>query len=273
VNRAVKTNIIQEEDETYTKSTIGLGGGTHDEKIVKLLGVGWNCESDDLFFNLSDLIDFAKNLPVTKRSLLRLTAKIFDPLGMLSPFVVKMKYLFQVICQEKKDWDEPLNGDLLKEWNTIVNELPSLNAIRISRCYFLLHIRPVKTELHAFSDASNKAYAAVIYMRSIYENGQVLVRFVASKTKIAPVKTQTIPRLELLGAVILARLVNTVVKSLPCDISVTYWVDSTTVLHWIKNERAWKQYVNHRVNEIRQLTNKNDWRFCPGQENPADLAT
>ena len=80
VNRAVKTNIIQEEDETYTKSMIGLGSGMHDEKIVKLLGVGWNCESDDLFFNLSDLIDFAKNLPVTKRSLFRLIAKIFDPL-------------------------------------------------------------------------------------------------------------------------------------------------------------------------------------------------
>ena len=110
-------------------------------------------------------------------------------------------------------------------------------------------------------------------MRSIYENGQSLVRFVASKTRVAPLKTQTIPRLELLGAVILARLVSTVVKSLPCDISVTYWVDSTTVLYWIKNERPWKQYVNHRVNEIRQLTNKNDWRFCPGQENPTDLAT
>ncbi len=140
-------------------------------------------------------IDFAKNLPVTKQSLLRLTAKIVDPLGMLSPFVVKMKYLFQVmfqvmfqvICQEKKDWDKRLNGDLLKEWNTIVNELPLLNSIRICRCYFLLHIHPVKTELHAFSNISNKAYAAVIYMRSIYENGQVLVRFVASKTRIAPV--------------------------------------------------------------------------------------
>ena len=184
-----------------------------------------------------------------------------------------MKYLFQVICQEKKDWDEPLHGELFKEWNTIVNELPSLNAVRISRCYYLLHMRPVKTELHAFSDASNKAYAAVIYMRSIYENGQILIRFVASKTRIAPVKTQTIPRLELLGAVILAHLVSTVVQSLPCDLTITYWVDSTTVLHWIKNERAWKQYVNHRVSEIRQLTNKHDWRFCPGHENPADLAT
>ena len=90
---------------------------------------------------------------------------------------------------------------------------------------------------------------------------------------MAPVKTQTIPCLELLGAVILARLVSTVVKSLPCNILVTCWVDLTTVLYWIKNESPWKQYVNHRVNEIRQLTNENDWRFCPEQENPADLAT
>ena len=79
--------------------------------------------------------------------------------------------------------------------------------------------------------------------------------------------------MELLGAVILARLVSTVVKSLSCDTSVVYWVDSNTALYWIKNEGNWKQYVNHRVNEIRQLTNKNDWRFCPGQLNPADLAT
>ena len=193
---------------------------------------------------------------------------------MLSSFVVKMKHVFQVICQEKKDWDEPLHGELLKEWSTIVNELPSLIAVTISRYYYLLlHMRPVKTELHAFGDASNKAYAAVIYMGSIYENGQILIRFVASKKRIAPVKTQTVPRLELLGAVILARLVSTVVKSLPCDLTITYWVDSTTVLHWIKNERAWNQYVNHRVREIRQLTNKHDWRFCPGHENPADLAT
>ena len=213
-----------------------FGHGSRDEKTVKSLGVGWNCESDDLFFNIQDLIEFAKNLPLTKRSFLRLTAKIYDPLGMLSPFIVQMKCFLHVICQEKIDWDEPLHGDLLKEWNTIVNELPALNAIKICRCYFLVHMHPEKTELHTFTDVSNKAYVAVIYMRSIYENGQTLVRFVASKTRVAmaPVKTQTIPRLKLLGAVILARLVSTVAKSLSCDISFTYWVDSTTALIGLK---------------------------------------
>ena len=102
VNREVKATTIQEDDDTYTKSTIGSRDGSRDKKTVKLLGVGWNCESDDQFFNIQDLIEFAKNLPMTERPFLRLTAKIFDPLGMLSPFIVQMKYLFQVICQEKK---------------------------------------------------------------------------------------------------------------------------------------------------------------------------
>ena len=89
-NREEKADTIQEEDETYTKSTIGRANETNDAKTVKLLGVSWNCESNDLCFNISDLINFAKDLPITKRSLLKLTAKIFKPLGMLSPFVVKM---------------------------------------------------------------------------------------------------------------------------------------------------------------------------------------
>ena len=147
----------------------------------------------------------------------------------------------------------------------ILIELPSLNTIRISRCYFLVHMRPVKTELHAFSDASNKAYAAVIFMRSIYENWQSLIRFVASKTGVAPAKKHTIPPALRIAWRRNTFSLSTVAKSLPCDISVTCWVDSTTVLYWIKNERSWKQYMNHRVNEIRQLTNKNDRRFCPGQ--------
>lgn len=264
---------IVQEDETYTKSTIGSTSTGNEEKVMKLLGVSWNCQSDELLFNLSDLIDYVKSLPVTKRSLLRLTAKIFDPLGILSPFIIKLKILFQVMCLEKKVWDEPLQGEMLNKWNTIVSELKSLNAVRISRCYFHLDSSPVETRLHAFSDASGQAYAAVLYMRSTYKDGHVEVRLIASKSRVAPLKKQSIPRLELLGAVILSRLVNTVVKALPNKVPVTYWVDSMTVLCWIKHEKLWKQYVNHRVNEIRQLTKKDDWRFCPGTENPADLPT
>jgi hypothetical protein len=121
-------------------------------------------------------------------------------LGLLSPFIVRLKCLFQVVCVDSQS-------------------------------------HPTETQIHAFSDASNTAYAAVVYTRSSYENGNVQVRLVASKSKVAPIKKQSIPRLELLGAVILTRLVNTLLKrSILGHCRIFYWVDSTTVLCWIKND-------------------------------------
>lgn len=96
----------------------------------------------------------------------------------------------------------------------------------------------------------------------------------ASKTRVAPIKKQTTPRLELLGANLLARLIKSILRastSLRATPSVTLWTDSFTTLCWIKNNKAWKQYVQHRVNEIRELTSKHQWRYCPGEVNPADL--
>jgi hypothetical protein len=266
-----KPKSITEEDQSYTKSTIGSDNREKNVDVVNVLGTKWDCKTDELCFNLSSIVEYARTLPVTKRSLLKITAKIFDPLGLLSPFIVRLKCLFQVVCVEKMGWDDPLEGNVLDEWNRAIGELECLNAVRIPRCYFDSQSPPTETQIHAFSDASNTAYAAVVYTRSSYENGNVQVRLVASKSRVAPIKKQSIPRLELLGAVILARLVNTLKRSIPGHCRIFYWVDSTTVLCWIKNDKGWKQYVSHRVEEIRRLTNRDDWRHCPGTTNPADL--
>ena len=93
----------------------------------------------------------------------------------------------------------------------------------------------------------------------------------ASKTRVAPVKKQTIARLELIGATLLAKLVSSVLSALEWNVEIFYWVDSMTTLHWIRNGRTWKQFVQHRVNEIRSLSPVEAWRFCPGSLNPADL--
>ena len=110
-----------------------------------------------------------------------------------------------------------------------------------------------------------------MYLRSVYCSGNISVRIVASKTQVAPLKRQTIPRLELLGANILARLVNCVLRSFTTSVEVYCWTDSFAVLCWIRNNKPWRQYVQHQVREIRELTDQNAWRFCPGPSNPADI--
>ena len=150
-------------------------------------------------------------------------------------------------------------------FNSFVTDLQHLSNVRVPRCYFDVSSKPKNIQLHGFSDASQQAFSAVVYLRSIYEDGHVAVKLVASKTKVAPSKKQSIPRLELLGALILARLVATIKESLslPLDTEMFYWIDSITALYWIKNVKNWMQYVEHRVREISQLSDKEQWRFCP----------
>ncbi|XP_022785068.1 uncharacterized protein LOC111325508 [Stylophora pistillata] len=266
-------DVTKEDDESYAETSTTLNRLTSsDGNTVKVLGVNWDTVNDDLFFNFDDLYKYGKSLPVNKRSVLKLTAKIFDPLGIPSPSVIRLKILFQVLCSEKLEWDQPHRGEMNKTWNLIFEELKSLGYVRIPRCYFFPGISKIDVQLHWFSDASERAYAAIVYIRVAYSDGRIETRLVASKTRVSPIKKQSIPRLKLLGAVILSRLTTNVLKTLPKQMNrVNYWVDSRAVLRWIQNDKHWKQYVKHRVDEIRQMTPKKDWRYCPGVQNPADL--
>ena len=156
-------DITTEDNESYAKlSTTPSGSELKNEMIVKVLGLNWDTASDEFFFDLTELYKYGRSLPATKRSVLKLTAKIFDPIGFLTPFTVEMKILFQELCLD------------IKTWNTLLEELKCLSNVRIPHCYF--QSRPVEMELHGFSDASHLAYAAVIFMRSLY------ARLVASKS-------------------------------------------------------------------------------------------
>ena len=161
---------------------------------------------------------------------MKFTAKIYDPLGLLSPFVIRLKVLFQVLCSNQHKWDEPLQGEILDVWNNATAELTSIMSVKILRCYFLMNACLIDTQLHGFCDASLQAYAAVVYVRSIYQNGHIEVRIVTSKTRVSPIKKPTIPRLELLGAVLLSRLTATVSETIP-NSQIIYWTDSTTVMY------------------------------------------
>ena len=220
--------------------------------------------------NWQDVHDYLQNLPPTKRSVLRFGAKIFDPLRVPSPFTIHQKLMFQTLCLNRKAWDELLDGELLKQWNNLRLEIMTLEQVQLPRCYFSADKKPFLCQLHGFCDTSEKAYAAVIYLCTVYTDS-VKLCLVGSKTRVAPIKGQTIPRLELLGAVILVRLmdsVHTALKSQLLGIRLFYWTDSYTVLCWIG--KPWKQYVLRRIQEIHKL-NCDHWNFCPGSCNPADV--
>ncbi len=242
---------------------------------VKVLGVGWNYKTDTLHQEHSDLVEYAKSLPATKRSVLKLSAKIFDPIGLITPLTIHMKVLFQMLCSSDYDWDDELTPDWLTWRSRLIADMSALRSIQVPRCYFSWKgAAPIGHQLHGFSDASCKAYVAVVYLRTEHANGDIEVNLVASKARVAPIKRQSIPRLELLGATILARLMRTIensLVSLKVPPEVFYWTDSLTTLCWIRNNKVWKPYVQHRVEEIRQHSDSTHWRFVQGVLNPADL--
>ena len=208
--------------------------------------------------------------------MLKLSAKVFDHIGLLSPFTVSMKILFQRLCIEKVNWDESREGEALAKWNSFIDDLKALKNIRVPRRYTnhpMTELSTCSYQLHGFSDASERAYSAVVYLRTECD-GETQVNIVASKTRVAPIKRQTILRLELLGATLLAQLVHSTLQALQSILQIQetfLWTDSFTVLCWIKNAKTWKPYVQHRVGKIRELTNEAHWNFCPGELNPADV--
>ena len=123
--------------------------------------------------------------------------------------------------------------------------------------------------LHAFSDSSIKAYGAVVYLRSKGDTS-----FVIAKSRVAPLKCPTLPRLELMAAVVAARLTKFVINSIPlADVPVYVWVDSQITLYWIHSSKILPQFVAHRVKEIKHLLPSASWKYCPSSDNPADLLT
>ena len=176
----------------------------------------------------------------------------------------------------KLGWDEELPAEQRVKWDSWVKELQELGTITIPRClYEGQEGEIVKRSLHGFCDASQKGYCAVIYLVCETQNG-TFSRLICLKTRVAPLKPLTIPRLELMSARILAVLMNTVHNALSPQMRIDemyYWTDSKTALYWIQNRNEWKQFVQHRVNEILTLSSNEKWRHCPGAENPADLGS
>ena len=212
---------------------------------------------------------------VTKRILVSDIAKTFDVLGWFSPATIKVKILLQRLWEQKVDWDDPVPAPICDEWFQWRSELHLLSNKHIPRCYFDKKSEIASIQLHGFCDASENAYAAVVYLRMVTSFGKAEISLVTSKTKVAPIKKLTIPRLELSGAHLLAQLLFHLqnVFNLPPN-AVYAWTDSTIVLSWlVGNPRRFKVYVGNRISYIVELISPERWNHVRGLENPADCAS
>ncbi|XP_043226749.1 uncharacterized protein LOC122383931 [Amphibalanus amphitrite] len=234
------------------------------------LGVVWDAERDSLSFRFRD-----SSVPMTKRGVLQRTASIFDPLGIAAPFVIRAKMFMQQLWTKQLDWDDELDREEQKEWEEWLQELPALRNISVPRCLRPTSSDTIARELHVFCDASEGAFGAVAYLRTTSPDSTHHCSFIMSKTRVAPLKRLSIVRLELQAAVLAVRLVDALQKEIPDQVKkVTYWSDSRVVLQYISNEsRRFHTFVSNRVAEIHDLSDKGQWRHCPGRLNPADLCS
>ena len=244
-----------------------------DDKLPteRALGLQWDVETDRFTFNVN-----VKDMPSTRRGLLSTISSVYDPLGFISPYILKAKIILQRLCKDNVGWDEHVTGLNLKEWESWRDDLTKLEQIEVKRCYTETGTgSAVMNQLHHFSDASEVGYGAVTYLRSVNKNGDVSCSFVLAKSRLTPLKRVTIPRLELAAATVAVKLDSMLVRELDMKLGESvFWTDSTAVLRYIRNEsRRYHTYVGNRIAVIHDGSSPTQWRYVDTSSNAADDAS
>lgn len=241
----------------------------HDNlPIERALGVTWNVESDTLEFKVS-----LKDRPFTRRGLLSVVSSVYDPLGMVAPFVLTAKILLQDLTRRKLEWDQEISQEDRARWQIWIGELMELAKFSSSRCFKPPNYGKIaSSQIHNFSDASNSAYGTVSYLRMVNAQNQVHCSFVFGKSRLAPLKQLTIPKLELAAAALSVqsdKLLRNELDQLLAE--SVFWTDSMTVIHYIEDEsKKFHTYVGNRVSYIRDASRSEQWKYVDTDSNPAD---
>lgn len=243
---------------------------TENKNVIKLLGLQWDPNKDCFSYTIK-----VDTTACTKRLILSQIAKIFDPLGFLSPITLIAKQIIQKLWILGLGWDDRPPEHIINKWLQFQNDFASVEKFCLPRQIDLSD--SLSCELHGFCDASEYAYCAVTYLRIIYKFKNIQTYLVCAKSKIAPVKKISVPRLELLAAVLLAKLISYITTLLDNKIkfSLIYaWSDSTIALTWIKSSpHKWKTFVANRVTYIQDKLDSKFWFYIPSALNPADIGS
>ncbi|MBM6549254.1 DUF1759 domain-containing protein [Streptococcus dysgalactiae subsp. equisimilis] len=241
------------------------------QETQRALGLEWNVKNDTLVFRFQ-----MKDKPSTRRGVLSIVSSIFDPLGLNAPFCLPAKQLLQKVCKAKVGWDQLLPPEDLASWEKWVAFVHRLDEVRIKRCIRKDDRLDVgQIELHIFCDASESGYGAVAYARCVPRIGDPYLVLLFSKSRVAPIKTVTIPRLELAAAVLGVRVSEVVRKGMPNFFAKTYfWTDSMIVLYYIRNVNTrFSTFVANRLAVIHQFCSVHQWQHIASGQNPADYSS
>ncbi|KAL2083621.1 hypothetical protein ACEWY4_021394 [Coilia grayii] len=236
--------------------------------MERALGLQWCVQSDAFKFNIT-----ISERAHTRRGILSMVSSIFDPLGFLCPLTLPAKLLLQELCRQSFGWDVPIPNTLSEQWTKWINSLTQIADFKVPRCFKAQDFGElVHSQIHHFSDASELGYGTVSYLRMVNAKGQVHVAFLIAKARVAPLKRQTIPRLELAAAALSVKVDRMLQDELqPITDKSVFWSDSTSVLKYIANDHTrFHTYVANRTSRIREATQISQWKYIDTKRNPAD---
>ncbi len=232
-------------------------------KNYKVLGMHWNQKNDTFSLQLGNTVE----QPSTKRGILKEIAKFFDPMGFCSAITLRAKLLLQSLWRQEVTWDEPISAEDDRKWQEIKQDMKGYENIIIPRM-----IGGKNYKLIAFVDASDLAYSAAVYLTS-QVGSKMQSHLIFSKTRLSPKRKMSIPRLELMAALIGCRCIRFIAKHIGVLIEKkVLFTDSKCVLYWIASKRDLPRFVQNRVREITSESDIN-FRFIGTLSNPSDLPT
>ncbi|XP_043206518.1 uncharacterized protein LOC122393826 isoform X1 [Amphibalanus amphitrite] len=254
------------ESERVTHKKFDLTGHDLSAQTLRALGVQWDVSEDTLSFRVD-----VRRGPTTRRGILSTASAVYDPLGFGAPFVMSAKILLQDLCRLKLGWDDPVPDAHLRRWDQWCKELSLLREFSVPRSVTAPDA-VVNCQLHMFADASEAGYGAVGYTRVTDSTGTVRTSLLMSKARVAPLKTSSIPRLELAAATLAVQLSTQILTELDLKVDeVHFWTDSVSTLRYIHNTTSrFQTFVSNRLSVIHDGSEPGQWKYVPSALNPAD---
>ncbi|XP_052871162.1 uncharacterized protein LOC128276742, partial [Anopheles cruzii] len=263
-----EAEVLRHVPQEHREAPVKIG----DREAVRMLGLSW-CPTDDTFQLVihEDVLQFAEQL--TKRNLIAKISKLYDPVGILQPVTITAKVMMQDLWREDLAWDDYVSPATIQQWNEFTSQLPLLRKLHLPR--MAAPSAPTTLRVDGFCDASVKAYGCVVYVTFEDDRGHRTTRLLCAKSRVAPLKAMTLPRLELQAAVLLAELYVRIRDVFGSRVVETcWWSDSQVALTWLRSDNTrWDVFVRNRVAKVQAATATTDWRYVPTKLNPADIVS